>query len=73
MADEGPQAVWVKDREGNLRGMHASCARWLQLEPEVTDRAPYHTEICRGCGRFLDAVPPEREGTAGIDAKELLL
>ncbi len=72
MAEGGVQAVWVTDSEGNLRGLHAACARWLKLEPEVTDREAYHTEICLGCGRFLDAVAPEHEGTAPIDGKSLL-
>ena len=71
MADE-IESVWVKDSQGNLRGLHASCARWMQLEAEQTDRKPYHTEVCLGCGRFLDAVPPEREGVAPFDAKTLL-
>jgi len=72
MAEGDVQAVWVTDTEGNLRGLHATCARWLKLEAEVTDREPYHTEICLGCGRFLDAPAPEREGTAPIDGKSLL-
>ncbi len=64
--------MWVHDTEGNLRGFHVVCAQWLQLTPEVTDRQPYHTEICRGCGRFMDAVPPDRTGVAPIDGKSLL-
>jgi hypothetical protein len=72
MADELPEAVWVQDSQGNLRGLHASCAKWMQLEPVDTDRQMYHTEICLGCGRFLDADPPAREGTAPFDAKDIL-
>jgi hypothetical protein len=73
MADEDEiESVWVKDTQGNLRGLHASCAKWMQLEPEQTDRKMYHTEVCLGCGRFLDAAPPEHEGFAPFDAKTLL-
>jgi hypothetical protein len=68
----GVQAVWVTDSEGNLRGLHASCAEWLLLKPEVTDRQPYHTEICLGCGRFLDAVPPEHTAKPNVDGRALL-
>jgi hypothetical protein len=72
MADELPEAVWVKDSQGNLRGLHATCARWLSLEPVETDRVMYHTEVCLGCGKFLDATPPEREGTSPVDGASLL-
>jgi hypothetical protein len=74
MADDEIEAVWVKDTQGKMRGLHASCAKWMQLEPEENDgRKPYHTELCLGCGRFLDAVPPEREGVAPFNARETLL
>lgn len=64
--------MWVKNPEGVLRGFHITCGRWLQLVPDETDRTPYHTEICRGCGRFMDATAPDRTGTAPIDGRSLL-
>jgi hypothetical protein len=73
MGDEVPEAVWVLDSQGKLRGLHASCARWLRLEPvNAGDRVMYHTEVCLGCGKFLDADPPVREGTSEVDGKTLL-
>jgi hypothetical protein len=71
MADE-IDAVFVQDSQGKLRAMHSVCATWLQLEPVPSDRQPFHTEVCLGCGRFLDAAPPERTGTANVDGKSLL-
>ena len=73
MADEPLALAWVENSEGTLRGFHQVCADWLDLQPRVEGRAPYHTEICRGCGRFLLTEPPEHNGPKpDIDPKDLL-
>ncbi|HLY64833.1 MAG TPA: hypothetical protein VKU60_04800 [Chloroflexota bacterium] len=72
MADETPEVVWVKNAEGKLRGFHGTCAQWLKLEGSTESRPAYHTELCRGCGRFLDATPPEHTGPPPEDVGMLL-
>ena len=51
--------VWARDRNGQLRGFHAACARRFDVGPSSETRQPYYTEICMGCGHFLDAEPCE--------------
>jgi hypothetical protein len=64
--------VWVKNSKGELRGFHPACAQWLGISGGSESREPYHTELCRGCGRFLDAAPPEHTGPPPADIDVLL-
>jgi len=72
MAEGQPEIVWVKNAQGELRGLHAACAQWLKLEGGAEGRSAYHTELCRGCGRFLDAPPAEHKGPPPDDVGMLL-
>ena len=69
MADD---TVWVKSSKGELRGFHPACADWLHVSGSGDNRQAYHTELCRGCGRFLDAAPPEHTGPP-LENVEILL
>lgn len=77
MADDDEiKWVWYQDGEGILRGFHLMCAVWLNLDPKEGDsaRTPYHTEVCRGCGRFLDAKAPDKDQPPppGVDGRMVL-
>ena len=73
MADDDIQVVWVQGGSGIPRGFHLACAQWLGLEQNAETRPPYHTEICRGCGRFLMMPAAEHNGPKpSIDPRDLL-
>jgi hypothetical protein len=72
VAEDDVKYFWVTDSLGEPRAFHTSCGRWLGLEPEIIDRQPFHTEICRGCGRFLDAPPPDKSNSPPMDGKLVL-
>ena len=73
MADEEVKVVWVRSHSGMLRGFHDTCAQWLGFETTAGERDAHHTEICRGCGRFLLTPAADHHGAPPqIDPQELL-
>ena len=73
MAEDPDEVVWVRSQSGVLRGFHNACAKWLGLPSQPGERQASHTEICRGCARFL-LTPAADHGHSKplIDPKELL-
>ena len=73
MPDDEVSVVWIKGPTDVVRGFHEACAKWLEIAPNVDEeRKPHHTEICRGCGRFLLMPPPEHGKKPDVDVTELL-
>ncbi|MBV9120273.1 MAG: hypothetical protein JOZ39_06155 [Chloroflexi bacterium] len=74
MADDEVSVKWAMSQKGIPRGFHEECATWLGLETLSEEpRKAFHTEICRGCGRFLLTPAPDKHGSKPlIDPKELL-